>query len=271
MNLARTRRLKVAHTTEGLLLRLVPYGESDAVVTLLTHELGKVSAMARHLRRGRQGSRPIVLEPMHTLRLVLDESPGIEMMVLREARLERVRHRLVRRLDELDVAGQGLRWVRSLAPPRAPEPGLWAEIEALLDHLDQPVVREGDVGHSAAHVDGQGEVVGARGRLAGAGLRMLVATGYGFELHGCARCGRECPDGATAAFDPRKGGLVCQACGGGPFKLSPGLREAMLAATEGDDGALPGGEVEAVLDWVEAALATHLNVSDPKHETRESR
>ncbi|RYE92506.1 MAG: hypothetical protein EOO75_06535, partial [Myxococcales bacterium] len=59
MNVARTRRLKVAHTTEGLLLRLVPYGESDAVVTLLTHDLGKVSAMARGLRRGRQGPRPV--------------------------------------------------------------------------------------------------------------------------------------------------------------------------------------------------------------------
>ena len=264
MSFARPRRLKVSHITDGLLLRLVPYGEADAVVTLLTRELGKVSAMARQLRRGRPTTRAVVLEPMHTLQLHLDESPGMEMMVLREARLERVRHRLVRRLDELEVAGQGLRWVRSLAPPRAVEPALWAEVEALLDHLDEP-------GRPDGEVEAGSEPVGLRARLAGAGLRMLGAVGYGFELQGCARCGKPCPDGAPAAFDARQGGLVCQACGGGPHRLRPELRRGMMAATEGDDGALPEAEVEDVLDWVETALATHLSVSDAKPETKESR
>ena len=97
MSFPRTRRLKVPHRSEALLLRLVPYGEADAVVTLLTREVGRVSAMARNLRRNKP-QRALLLEPIHTLMVSVDESPGVEMMVLRESRLELVRHRLVRRL-----------------------------------------------------------------------------------------------------------------------------------------------------------------------------
>lgn len=246
MSPVRTRRLKVPHRTEALLLRLVPYGETDAVVTLLTLELGRVSAMARGLRRSRP-QRAFSLEPIHTLHVTVDESPGVEMMVLRESRLERVRHRLVRDLDALDAAGQGLRWVRSLAPPRAPEPGIWAEIDSFLDHLDEPA-----------------PPAPPRVLLAGVGLRLLQATGYGFELQACARCGKPCPEGAPARFDARQGGLICMACGGGPHQLRPELRLALLGAIDGDDAALPPVEAEAVLDWIDAALAAHMSVHEQK-------
>lgn len=245
MSFPRTRRLKVPHVTEALLLRLVAYGEADAVVTLLTEQLGRVSAMARNVQRPRP-TRPVVLEPIHTLRIALDESPGVEMMVLREARLERVRHRLTRRLEALDAAGQGLRWARSLAPPRAPEPALWEETTRLLDQLDDE------------------EVLPPRPALAATGLRMLAAVGYGFELRGCVKCGKACPDEAPARFDARQGGLVCVACGGGPLLLRAELRAALLAAEAGDNAALPEIEAEAVIDWVETALATHLSVGEQK-------
>lgn len=222
------------------------YGESDVIVTLLTQELGKVSAIARNLRRSKP--KPgVVLEPIHTLWVSLDESPGVEMMVLREARLERVRHRLTRRLDALDAAGQGLRWVRALAPPRAAEPQIWAEIEAFLDQLNEEQIG-----------------AGVRGMLAGLGLRLLRGVGYGFEWESCARCGKPCPQEAPARFDARQGGLICTACGGGPLLLRPELRQAILRAEEGDPGALPSIEAEAVLDWIDVALVVHLSVGEQK-------
>jgi DNA repair protein RecO (recombination protein O) len=240
----RTRRLKVPHRTEALLLRQVPYGESDAIVTLLTQELGKVSAIARNLRRAR--ARPsVVLEPIHTLRVALDESPGIEMMVLKEAQLLRVRHRLARRLLALEDAGQGLRWVRAVAPPRVPEPKVWQEIEDFLDLLDQ----------EAGAPEG-------RGALAGLGLRLLRGVGYGLEFQGCVRCGKPCPEGAPARFDAGRGGLICTACGGGPLVLRPELRRALLRAEEGDSSALPEVEAEAVLGWIDLALVAHLSVRE---------
>lgn len=246
MSFPRTRRLKVPHRSEALLLRLVPYGEADAVVTLLTREVGRVSAMARNLRRNKP-QHAVVLEPIHTLMVSVDESPGVEMMVLREARLEQVRHRLVRDLSALESAGQGLRWVRALAPPRQPEPQLWAEIDQLLDRLDEP-----------------NPTLSPRVRLAGAGLRLLQATGYGFELRACARCGKPCPDGSPARFDARQGGLICTACGGGPHLLHPELRLALLQAEDGDESGLPPVEAEALIDWVDAALAAHLSVGEQK-------
>jgi DNA repair protein RecO (recombination protein O) len=244
-----SRRLKVPHRTEALLLRQVTYGEADVIVTLLTRDLGKVSAMARNLRRAKP--RPtVVLEPIHTLLVALDESPGVEMMVLREARLERVRHRLTRRLDALDAAGQGLRWVRALAPPRAPEPGIWVEIENFLDLLD-----------------GDGPQPPERVELAGLGLRLLRGVGYGFELRACARCGKPCPPGSPARFDPRQGGLICTACGG-PLVLPPALRQALVLAEEGDSSSLPAAEAEAALGWIDVALVAHLSVGEqPSLET----
>jgi DNA repair protein RecO (recombination protein O) len=242
----RTRRLKVSHRTEALLLRQVPYGEADAILTLLCRDLGKVSAVARGVLRPRPRAT-VLLEPIHRLWIHLDESPGVEMMVLRESRLEGVRHRLVRRLDALDAAGQGLRWVRALAPLRAPEPTMWLEIEAFLEGLDSET-----------------PAASPRSSLAALGLRLLRAVGYGFELEGCVRCGKPCPQEASARFDAKQGGLVCQACGGGPLVLRPELRHALVRAEQGEDGALPAVEAEAVLDWVDLALVAHLSVGEQR-------
>lgn len=226
------------------MLKQVAYGESDAIVTLLTPKLGKVSAVARGLRRARR--RPsVVVEPIHTLQAILDESPGVEMMVLREAQLMRVRHRLVRRLSALEDAGLGLRWVRALAPPRAPEPRIWQEIEGFLDLLDRE----------------EGAPQG-RGGLAGLGLRLLRGAGYGLELGKCVRCGKPCPESAPAHFDAGQGGLICMACGGGPVLLRAELRQALLRAEEGDGTALGEVEAETVLGWMDLALVAHLHVRD---------
>lgn len=215
------------------------------IVTLLTSELGKVSAIARYQRRSKP--RPgVLLEPIHTLRVILEENPGVEMMVLRESRLERVRHHLTRQLDALEAAGQGLRWVRALVPSRVAEPHIWAEIESFLDALDQHNGRS------------------PRKILAGLGLWMLRAVGYGFEWRACARCGKPCPEGASAWFDARQGGLICRACGGGSLLLRPELRQAFLRAEEGDLDALPDLEIEPVLGWIDVALVTHLSIGEQK-------
>ncbi|HSM92508.1 MAG TPA: DNA repair protein RecO, partial [Anaeromyxobacteraceae bacterium] len=55
-------RLKV----EGIVLRVVDYGESDRIVTLLTRERGKVGAYARGARASRRRF-PGLLEPFTLL------------------------------------------------------------------------------------------------------------------------------------------------------------------------------------------------------------
>lgn len=219
------------------MLRRVEYGESDLVVTLLTEDMGRVSALARGARKSvkRFGG---VLEPMHTLRISYDDRAGAELVVLREARLERARPYLVTSLERMQAAGQALNWVRKAAPPRTPEPEVWAAMEALLDHLGDPE-----------------DQASPRARLAAAGLRLLAAFGWGIDFERCVSCGKAPGAGQAARVDAARGGLVCRDCGGARRHLSGVEREALR-------GAAAGGEISAelaplALELVELALKAH--------------
>lgn len=225
--------------TDALLVRRVPVGDSDLIVTLFTEARGVVSASARSARRS--WKRFAALEPMHLLRVSLEERPGVEVMSLSEAALAKPRSLLVSDLAKLEAAGQALRWVRRAAPPLTPEPGMWSELNRLLDRLDQ---------------EGSAEVP-AEAHLAATGLRLLAAIGWGLDLDRCVRCGRPCEGAAAACVDPAAGGLVCRACGGASQVLRADRRSRMLAAMEGEDGALQAEDAKQVLDLVEAALSAH--------------
>jgi DNA repair protein RecO (recombination protein O) len=221
-------------------LRRVGYGESDLVVTLLTEDLGRVSALARGARKSRRrfgGS----LEPMHTLRVRVDERAGAELGVLSDATIDRVRARLTADLDRLDAAGRALGWVRRAAPPARPEPDVWRVLSELLDRLD-----------AAGDVD-------PRCELAQGGLRLLSAFGWGLELERCVGCGKPCDPGRSAMVDPARGGLVCRSCGGARTVLAGRTRARLALAARGEP-ALEAPDVAVALELCEAALAAHMGL-----------
>jgi DNA repair protein RecO (recombination protein O) len=237
-----TRRV----TTPALVVRFVSYGEADAIVTLFTEALGKVSALARGVRRGARRLAG-ALEPMHLLSVAMDERPGAELLALREASITRVRTHLTQDLAKMEAAGQAMRWVRAGSPPRTPEPEVWAELEALLGRLD----------------DRNDELLPAT-HLAASGLRLLRAFGYGLELTACIRCGRRCDPERSAYVDSAAGGLVCQACGGGHkathHLLDAAVRKRLAAAAAGKDAALVPEDTAVASRLVTEALAAHAGV-----------
>ena len=226
-----------ARVALALLLRRVEYGESDLVITLLTDTFGRVSALARGARKSvkRFGG---VLEPMHTLRIAYDDRSGAELIALREAKLERARPFLVTSLERMQAAGQALNWVRKAAPPRTPEPEVWAAMEALLDHLADP-----------------NDTVQPRTRLAASGLRLLSAFGWGIDFERCVSCGKLATPGQAAAIDAARGGLVCRNCGGARLRVSGSERAALSAAASG--GVLDDASASLALELVEQALKAH--------------
>jgi DNA repair protein RecO (recombination protein O) len=234
------RALRSRIRTEALLVRKAPFGDADAIVTLFTEERGIVTAVARSALRS--SKRFPSLEPMHLLRVGLDERVGAEIGVLAEAEIARARLALTADLARLEAAGHALRWVRRAAPPHTPEPALWAAINAFLDDLDAA---------------GQSPGPAPEARLAGLGLRLLVAIGWGLELERCVRCGRLCGGSSSAFVDPGEGGLVCRACGGARLLLRGGRRARFLAASHGDDAALRGDDPAAAVALVEATLDAH--------------
>ncbi len=230
--------MKTRVVTEALLVRHAPFGDADAMVTFFTESKGLLSSVARSARRSRR--RFPALEPMHLLRVGLEERPGADVLTLVESTIVRPRLALAASLEKLDVAGRALRWVRRAAPPHTPEPDLWSEINALLDRLDAP----GDVAPAAL--------------LAGAGLRLLAAMGWGLDLLRCVRCGKPCDEKASAYVDAAVGGLVCRACGGGRVVLRGEQRTRLHAASQGEDAPLDAEDVAAALGIIEAAIEAHV-------------
>ena len=171
------------------MLRVSPYGESDAVVRLLTTRSGVVSAM------GKRARKRMILEPFHTLTVSLARGSG-ELLSLRGAQIARPRVGLLSRAEAMEAAGACTRWTRSLAPEHASEPRVFASLERALDALDL-----GDEDPRAVQTS--------------FGLALLEALGFGLELSGCARCGRPRPPTRGALLSGRQGGVVCASCRGG--------------------------------------------------------
>lgn len=223
----------------ALLVRSVPYGEADIIATFFTEEAGKLSAIVRGARKSTKRFAG-ALEPIHELFVTLEDTPGKELCVLKEARIGRARTGITGDLDAMEAAGQALRWVRHLCPARTPEPAAWRSLRLLLDVLDE---RKPDV------------LVGQS--LASFGLRLVADVGYALELERCVRCGRPCPEGRPAYVDAAGGGLVCSSCGGARRTVSGEMRSTAAALARGEDVVLTRGQVTELVEIIEDALAAH--------------
>lgn len=236
----RPTRLPATRTvTDALVLRVVPYGEADAIVTYFTEELGKVAAIGR----GARGSRKRLvgaLEPMHTHRITVDERQHAELATLVESQLVLPRFRLIESLDGMEAAGQAMRWVRAGSPSRTREPVVWNELTSLLDRLDALEAEPWAL-------------------LAGTGLRLLLAFGYGLDFDACVRCGRARPSEQSAYVTASAGGVVCRACGGARQKLDGALLGRLARALQGE-GELSAEDARIALPLVEEALTAHAGV-----------
>ena len=232
--------------SRAFVVRVVPYGEADAVITLFTEVLGKVAAMARGARKSRRRFAA-ALEPMHTVQVTVDERPGAELYGLREAVVVVPRTHILADLDRMNAAGKALRWARGGSPNRTPETDVWIELETLLDRLDDPA-----------------DPLPAGTHLAASGLRMLRHFGYGLELDACVRCGRACDVARPSFVDAGAGGLICQACGGGHnphhHLVDAATRRRLSAAAAGRDAALEPGDTAVAQKLVDEALAGHAGV-----------
>lgn len=207
------------------------------IVTLFTEARGILSAVARSARKS--SKRIPALEPMHLLRVSLDERDHSDLALLVETTIAHPRLHLVESLGAMEAAGRALRWLRTVAPPAIREPGLFATINELLDALNDP---------SRGHPDAQ---------LATGGLRMLTDIGFALVLDRCVRCGRACPTDAPSCLDPLLGGLVCRNCGGARLVIRPELRNRIDSAVAGDDNAIQFDDARIVIDLVDAVISVH--------------
>lgn len=190
------------YRTEAVVLRSIRFGEADCVLHLYTLERGRVGAVAKGVRRTRSrfGGR---LEPFSHVEIALHQGSG-ELQTVTGADLINSHHLAREDSYRLHVGLIGLEAMLRLFSEQEANARAFEALTRFLDVLDEtaavPVSRP------------------ALDPLAlSFQLKLLWLSGYLPHLGSCAECGADRP---LAAYSPRAGGAVCDACGTGALALS---------------------------------------------------
>jgi DNA repair protein RecO (recombination protein O) len=222
--------------TEAVVLRSMRYGEADRILHLYTPHRGRVSAIAKGVRRARSrfGGR---LEPFFRLHIELHEGRG-ELLTVTGAQTIDGYARLRGDARALDAAARACDAVGRLFETSEPHPGVFNLLCRQLVLLDE---RAGEVG------SGRGGALAFR-------LKLLLAAGLAPQLGGCASCGEQ---EHLVGFSGAAGGVVCGACEAGSFPLAREAHDFMTEALGRTLMEVPEAGA-ATLGQVERAIAATL-------------
>jgi DNA repair protein RecO (recombination protein O) len=245
--------------TEAVVLRSMRYGEADRILHIYTPARGRVSAIAKGVRRSRSrfGGR---LEPFFRIHAELHEGRG-ELLTVTGAQTIDAYPRLRGDARALDAAARACDAVGRLFETGEPHPGVFNLLCRHLGLLDE------QSGATAPEVDGAGaggppmvvadtSVTPAAGRAGSLSfrLKLLLAAGLAPQLGACASCGE--PE-HLVGFSGAAGGVVCAACEAGSFPLGEEAHGFMTDALGRPLNEAPAAGDQA-LGQVERAVAATL-------------
>ncbi len=225
--------------TEAVVLRSMRYGEADRILHLYTPHRGRVSAIAKGVRRARSrfGGR---LEPFFRLHVELHEGRG-QLLTVTGAQTVDGFARLRADARALDAAARACDAVGRLFETPEPHPAVFNLLCRKLALLDQ----------RASPLD---DLARARETALAFRLKLLLAAGLAPQLAACASCGeRE----HLSGFSGAAGGVVCGACEASSFPLEAHAYQFMTEALAAPLGEVPSAP-RAALGQVERAIAATL-------------
>lgn len=193
--------------TEAIVLRSMRYGEADRILHMYTPNRGRLSAIAKGVRRSRSrfGAR---LEPFFHVRAVLHEGRS-ELLTVTSVDTIGAHAGLREHAASLDAAARACDAVTRLFETADPHPEVFQLLSTELTLLS------GDVGHAR-----QANGLAFR-------IKLLLAAGIVPALGFCAACGeREHLQGFSAAA----GGVVCSSCEAAAFALDEESYAFLVAA-----------------------------------------
>jgi DNA repair protein RecO (recombination protein O) len=221
--------------TEAVVLRSMRYGEADRILHLYTPERGRISAIAKGVRktRSRFGGR---LEPFFRLRLVLHEGRS-DLLTVTSAETVASYTRLREHGPTIDAAARACDAVNRLFGEAEPSQPVYHLLCNELGLLDADVANAGHANQLAFR------------------LKLLLAGGFAPYLAACASCGER---DHLVGFSGAAGGVVCASCEGGGFPLAAeahafltdALARPLADAPEGSPRALRQAE-RAIAETVE--------------------
>lgn len=219
------------YRAEAIVLKTIDFGETDRILTLLTRHFGKVSVVAKGIRKPTSRLAGHA-EPLTHATYSLARGRNLDVLTGAESRA------LYRELRE-DLHGIAAGWyVAELADrfsvERSPSAPLFDLVESALRHLS--------AGHPPALVCRWFD------------LQLLDRTGFRPELGRCIQC-RAAPTEVTNAWIVESGGLVCVTCAPGQAQ---GLSALTVRALKSLRYLLVSNFEGASLLRVDAALAAEL-------------
>ena len=223
---------------EGVVLRRRTYGDADRVLVILTREHGKLSVMARGVRRPRARNGP-GLDLLSRSQLML--IPGRNMAVLAQAR----------------PLGAGLAADDLVRLACA---GVLAELVDATVEEGHPETRVYDVlAEVAARLADPGS--DARMELALAAFTLASVGGYQPELNRCVGCGQPLQD-RDGQFVPTMGGVLQDGCspdGAASLPCSAVTLRVLRRMAAADEVTVKRLRwTDPIRDQVEAILIAHL-------------
>lgn len=200
--------------TEAVVLRSLRYGEADRILHLYTPQRGRVSAIAKGVRRtkSRFGGR---LEPFFRLQTVLyvPARPRSELLTVTSAETVDGYPRLREDGPALDSAARACDAVGRLFETDEPHPGVFALLCNELALLDA------GAGSGTSHATHANQLAFR--------LKLLLAAGLAPQLAACAACGEA---DHLGGFSGSAGGVVCTACEATGFALGEEAHAFMTGA-----------------------------------------
>lgn len=188
-----------SYSVEAFVLRMRPLGEADRILTLFSAERGKLTAVAKGVRKTQSkfGAR---LDFMSRSGLMLHA--GRSLHVVTSARLVSSPWERVVEPDLYALASYAAEVIDGLCEPDLAVPELFDMLAEFQD--------------AAAQNPPAGATRSLDALRVAMELRILSALGFAPELDACVRCGAMLGNrpfaGGKAALSPEAGGLVCRRC-----------------------------------------------------------
>jgi DNA repair protein RecO (recombination protein O) len=219
--------------TEGIVLRSLRYGEADRILHLYTPDRGRVSVIAKGVRRtkSRFGGR---LEPFFRLSLVLYEGKS-DLLTVTSVETLAAHPRLREDARALDGAARACEAVARVFDDGDPHAGVY--------HL---------LANELALLDGEPARAGRANALAFR-LKLLLAAGFAPHLASCASCGEQ---EHLVGFSGAAGGVVCAACEASAFALDQDAVDFLVTALARPLAEAPDAEPRALAQAERAILET---------------
>lgn len=193
--------------TEAVVLRSMRYGEADRILHLYTPDRGRLSAIAKGVRKtkSRFGGR---LEPYFRLQLVLYQGRS-DLLTVTHAETVEGHPRLREHAGALDGAARACDAVGRLFDAGDPHRGVYHLLANQLALIDAEPARA------------------TRANALAFRLKLLLAAGFAPQLAACAECGET---EHLVGFSGAAGGVVCSACEASAFALSQEAHDFLVTA-----------------------------------------